>query len=49
MATTKINVCVDENTKQQAERLLNDMGLTMTAAINMFLSVLLWKKQSHLR
>jgi DNA-damage-inducible protein J len=37
MATTKINVCVDESTKQQAERLLSEMGLTMTSAINMYL------------
>lgn len=37
MATTKINVCVDENTKREVELLLDDMGLTMTAAITMYL------------
>ena len=35
MATAKINVCVDEKTKREAEALLDKMGLTMTAAINM--------------
>lgn len=37
MATTKINVCVDENTKKEVELLLNDMGLNMTTAITMYL------------
>ena len=37
MATAKINVCVDEKTKREAEALLDKMGLTMTAAINMYL------------
>ena len=37
MATVKINVCVEESTKQVAEQLLAEMGLTMTAAINMYL------------
>ena len=37
MATAKINVCVDEGTKQAVEVLLDEMGLSMTAAINMYL------------
>ena len=37
MATAKINVCVDERTKKDAEELLDEMGLTMTSAINMYL------------
>lgn len=37
MATAKINVCVDEKTKREAEELLDEMGLTMTSAINMYL------------
>jgi DNA-damage-inducible protein J len=37
MATAKINVCVDEGTKRAAEAVLDEMGLTMTAAINMYL------------
>lgn len=41
MATVKINVCVDERTKREVEMLLDDMGLTMTAAINMYLKRIL--------
>lgn len=37
MATAKINVCVDEETKKEAEALLDRMGLNMTAAINIYL------------
>lgn len=37
MATTNINVRVDTDLKQSAESLFNDLGLTMSAAINMFL------------
>ena len=37
MATAKINVCVDARTKKDAEELLDEMGLTMTSAINMYL------------
>ena len=37
MNTVKINVCTDAATKAEAENLLSAMGLTMTAAINMYL------------
>ena len=37
MATTKINVCIDVQTKKEVEAILADMGLNMTAAINMYL------------
>lgn len=37
MATTNINVRVDIELKQAAESLFNDLGLTMTSAITMFL------------
>ena len=37
MATTNINVRVDTELKQSAEDLFNDLGLSMSAAINMFL------------
>ena len=37
MATTNINVRVDSALKQEAEALFNDLGLTMSSAINMFL------------
>lgn len=41
MASAKINVSVDEGTKKAAEVLLDEMGLTMTAAINMYLKRIL--------
>lgn len=41
MNTVKINVCTDATTKAEAEKLLADMGLTMTAAINIYLKRIL--------
>ena len=35
--TTQVSFRIDEDVKQSAERALNDMGLTMTAAITVFL------------
>jgi DNA-damage-inducible protein J len=37
MATTNINIRVDSELKKAAEELFDDLGLTMSAAINMFL------------
>lgn len=37
MATTNINVRVDTELKQSAEALFNDLGLSMSSAITMFL------------
>ncbi len=37
MASTNINVRVDTELKQSAEDLFKDLGLTMSAAITMFL------------
>lgn len=37
MATTNINIRVDSSLKQEAEALFNDLGLTMSSAINIFL------------
>lgn len=35
--TTQVSFRIDEDVKQNAERALNDMGLTMSAAITVFL------------
>lgn len=35
--TTQVSFRIDEDVKQSAERVLNDMGLTMSAAITVFL------------
>lgn len=37
MATTNVNVRIDSELKQSAEALFADLGLTMSAAITMFL------------
>lgn len=37
MATSKINLCVDSETKKQAEAILSELGLNMTTAINVYL------------
>lgn len=44
METSKINVCVDKDTKQEAEMLFNELGLTMSAAINIFLKKVLMEQ-----
>ncbi len=36
MATVKVNVCIDANTKAEVESILAEMGLNMTAAINIY-------------
>lgn len=41
MASAKINVNVDVETKKEAEKVLDAMGLTMTAAINIYLKRIL--------
>ncbi|MBQ6118841.1 MAG: type II toxin-antitoxin system RelB/DinJ family antitoxin [Clostridia bacterium] len=37
MATTNINIRIDDTLKNDAEELFNDLGLTMSAAITIFL------------
>ncbi|MBQ8578783.1 MAG: type II toxin-antitoxin system RelB/DinJ family antitoxin [Clostridia bacterium] len=37
MATTNLNIRVDENLKKEAEVLFSDLGLNMSTAITMFL------------
>lgn len=44
MATAKINVAVDERTKREVEILLDEMGLNMTSAINIYLKRILMEQ-----
>lgn len=44
MATAKINIAVDERTKQEVEILLDEMGLNMTTAINIYLKRILMEQ-----
>lgn len=37
MATTNLNIRTDPAVKDQAEQLLNELGLNMTTAVNLFL------------
>lgn len=37
MATTNLNIRTDKDIKDQAEMIFNELGLTMTTAINIFL------------
>lgn len=41
MASVKINVNTDAEIKKEVEELLDEMGLTMTAAINIYLKRIL--------
>lgn len=34
---TNLNIKTDKETKEQAEQILNEIGLTLTAAVNLFL------------
>lgn len=36
MATTSVNIRMDENLKKQAEMLFDEMGLNMTTAVTIF-------------
>lgn len=35
--TTNVTICLDEDLKEKAEHLFNELGLNMTTAINIFL------------
>ena len=37
MATTNLNIRIDEDLKKSAEQLFNDLGLNMSSAITVFL------------
>ena len=37
MATTNLNIRTDKGIKDEAEQIFNELGLTMTTAINIFL------------
>ena len=37
MVTTNLNIRTDKHVKEQAELIFNELGLSMTTAINMFL------------
>ena len=44
----QINLRVDDNLKSSAERTLNDIGLSMSTAINIFLKTVVGKTVFHL-
>ena len=44
MATTNLNVRVDENLKKTADTLLNELGLNMSTAINIYLKQIVREK-----
>ncbi len=44
MALAKINVNTDIETKEQAQKLLREMGLDMTTAINIYLKRIILEK-----
>lgn len=37
MATSNLNIRMDKDIKEQADQLFNELGLTMTVAVNLFL------------
>lgn len=37
MATTNLNIRVDKDIKEQADKIYSELGMNMTTAINMFL------------
>lgn len=41
MASTNLNIRTDKAVKDQAEAIFNELGLNMTAAVNMFLKTVI--------
>lgn len=41
MTKTNINIIMDNDTKEQAEIVFNELGLNMTTAVNMFLKAVI--------
>lgn len=37
MSTTNLNIRIDKSIKNQAEEIFNELGLSMTTAVNIFL------------
>ena len=37
MATSNLNIRMDKDIKEQADQIFTELGLTMTAAVNLFL------------
>lgn len=37
MSTTNLNIRTDEDVKEKAEKIFNELGLNMTSAVNIFL------------
>ena len=37
MSTTNLNIRTDKDVKEKAEKILNELGLNMTSAVNIFL------------
>lgn len=37
MSTTNLNIRIDKSIKNQAEEIFNELGLSMTTAVNLFL------------
>lgn len=49
MAQTNINIRMDENLKQQFNRLCNELGLNMTTAFNIFAKTIVRQQNFHLK
>ena len=37
MATINVNICIDDNLMKKSDKILSDMGMNMTTAVNVFL------------
>ena len=37
MSTTNLNIRIDKDVKEKAEKIFNELGLNMTSAVNIFL------------
>ncbi len=44
MESTNLNIRIDKNVKQSAEKIFDDLGLNMTTAINIFLRQVIREK-----
>ena len=47
MATVNTSIKIDEETKKEAQKLFKDLGLSLSAAINIFLKQAIREKVYH--
>lgn len=45
MATVNVHICIDDNLMKESDKILSDMGMDMTTAVNVFLHQVVRQKK----